>query len=330
MSGKRSGGWWKIPAQIIASIAVLYVLIQQADLDKIRIALEGTDLRWLLFAAVVKTLSLSLHEVRLWVTLHAWKKTPFLPVLAIGYLSGLLNSVLPIRGGDLVAMGLLKKELGVSGPAAVAAVGITGFLEAAAFGVFVLGVIVIGASEWQALVGVAETAAAQNWLILLVFGAVFGGVGVAVLGKRLAGDEPSEPRPGPIQLIRETIVQTGTGLTAWGPMVANVALAIVQVLLVVAAFWALLPALGLDIELPILAVCGVVALGSMAAIVLPPSLGAGTAATAVFVLGAFGVSEADALAFTAISWLAASVPPFFLGLVPMIRRIGRLGELVRG
>ncbi|MCP4808323.1 MAG: flippase-like domain-containing protein [Proteobacteria bacterium] len=329
MSERRSG-WWKIPAQVLASAVVLYVLVRQADPMAVLAALSEASVAWVLIAAAVKALGLALHELRLWVMLQAWRKTPIMPVLSIGFLSGLLNSVLPIRGGDLVAMGLLRKELDVSTPAAVAAVGITGFVEAAVFGVFVLGVMVLGASEWEQLVGVAETAAAQNWLTLAVFGATIGAVGLGVLGRKLRSDAPTESRPGVVQLVRDTVVQTGTGLTSWGPIAANVGLAAVQVLLVVGSFWAILPALGLHVEFPLLAVCGVVALGSIAAVVLPPSLGAGAAATSVFVLGAFGVSEADALAFTAISWIANSVPPFILGIGPLTKRIGRIGELVRG
>lgn len=323
------GSRWKLPLQLVASALILGALIYSAEPEEVLVAIRKADLRWVVAATAIKLLGLVLHELRLWVTLLAWRRTPLGHVLSIGFVSGLMNTVLPVRGGDIIAMGLLKKELDVPAPAAVAAVGITGFLEAAAFGVFVLAVIVLGASDWEQLVGAAETAQAQGWLTLAVFGAVFGSVAVVVLGRRLGG-EPKPDKKGVLALVRETVVQAGTGLSAWGPLAANLALAVVQVSAVVFSFWALLPALGLELEFPLLAVCGVIALGSVAAVVLPPTTAAGTAATAVFVLGAFGVVEADALAFTALTWVANSVPPLLVGLVPSLRRIGQLGELIRG
>jgi len=325
----KRGSRWKLPLQIIASAAILGALLWSANPDEVAAALAGADLRWVAAACCIKATGLMLHELRLWVSLLAWRRPPLWHVLTIGFVSGLLNTVLPIRGGDLIAMGLLKKELDIPTPAAVAAVGITGFLEAAAFGVFVLGVVLLGASEWEQLVGAAETARAQGWLTLAVFGAVFGSVGLVFVGRRLGRSEPEPEKKSVLDLIRETVVQTGAGLSAWGPLAANLALAAVQVAAVVGSFWCLLPALGLEIELSLMAVCGVIALGSVAAVVLPPSTAAGTAATAVFVLGAFGVSEADALAFTALGWVANSLPPLVIGLVPTLRRIGRIGELLR-
>ena len=73
----------------------------------------------------------------------------------------------------------------------------------------------------------------------------------------------------------------------------------------------------------------VIGLGSVAAVALPPSLGAGPAATSVFVLAFFGIGEADALGFAALSWLANSLPPLVLGILPLWSRIGRLSDLTR-
>ena len=49
----------------------------------------------------------------------------------------------------------------------------------------------------------------------------------------------------------------------------------------------------------------------------------------MFVLGFFGVTEPDALAFTAISWVVNTVPPLLCGLVPLVRRIPMLGQVLR-
>ena len=321
---------WKLPVQILASALIVGALLYSAEPGEVLAAVRQADMRWVLAGMCIKLVGLFLHEVRLWVTLLAWRRTPFFHVMSIGFLSGLMNALLPIRGGDLIAMGLLQRELDVPAPAAVAAVGITAFIEAAVFGLFLLAVIAFGASDWEELVGAARTAQAQGWLTLAIFGAVFGSVGLVLVSRRLRKGEPEPEKKGVVALVRETVVQAGTGMTAWGPVAGNVVLAFAQVAAVVVAFWTLLPALGLELDFPVLAVCGVIALGSMAAIVLPPSTAAGTAATAVFVLGAFGVSEADALAYTALTWIVASGPPFIVGFIPALRRMGRIGELIRG
>ena len=112
-------------------------------------------------------------------------------------------------------------------------------------------------------------------------------------------------------------------------MVLNLILAAVQVVFVVGCFAALLPTVGLELEpdMPLMAVSGVIAFGALSAIVLPPSLGAGPAVAAVFVFGMFGVSEDQALAFAAMSWIANTAPVVLLGFVPLWRRLRHFGSL---
>lgn len=315
--------------QALASALVLAVLVHDADLERVRDSLAQADLAWLLLAIGLKALGLTLHEVRLWVSLLPWGRPPLLRVIPIGYVSALSNIALPVRGGDLLAAALLRRELGVPGPVALAAVAITGFLEAALFGVFVLGVIVVGASRWEELLGATATLRAMGTMTALTLGALFGTVALVMLSRRI------RPGPAPIEgvrpllLLRETVLRTGEGLGAFGPLALNVGLSALQVLLVVGSFWAVLPALGLSPPMPLLAVSGLIALGSVAAVVLPPSLGAGPAATAVMVLGFFGVAEPQALGFAALSWVANSVPPVVLGLGPLWRRLGQVRALLR-
>ena len=126
--------------------------------------------------------------------------------------------------------------------------------------------------------GGATTRQATGTLTLLTLGAVFGTVFLVLIARRLKNPQ-EEPGRSPISLLKQTVVHTGEGLSDWGPLAINILLAALQVALVVLSFWAILPALGLEIELSILAVCGVIGLGSIASVVLPPSFGAGTAAT---------------------------------------------------
>ena len=112
---------WVFPVQILASLSIIGLLIMQADLGRVRAELAGASLSWLLVATLIKSASLTLHEVRLWISMMPDHKRPAWPVIGIGYTSGLANAVLPARGGDIVAVALLKKEQGVPVPAAVAA-----------------------------------------------------------------------------------------------------------------------------------------------------------------------------------------------------------------
>lgn len=318
---------WTLLGQVAASLVVITLLLRDAQWDAVLAAMRQADWRWLLVATLAKAAGLTLHELRLWVSLLPWHRLPLRGVLAIGYVSGLTNTILPIRGGDLLAAALLRKEHKVAGGTALAAVGITGFLEAAVFAVFVLAVMVLGAARWEQLLGVVATRNAMGTATLLALGSVFGSVVLVLVSRRLSSQGPG-PGPGPLALLKDTLVRAGEGLSALKPLLINLALAALQVAVVVLSFWALLPAMGLTPPVPLLAVSGVIAVGSLAAVVLPPSLGAGPAAAAVFVLGFFGVGEAEALGFAALSWTANSVPPLVLGIGPLWSRAGRVRELL--
>ena len=94
-----------LPAQAIASVLVIALLVREAEWERVRTAVSGAHLGWLALAVGVKTLGLTLHEVRLWTSLTAaGERRAAWPVIGIGYVSGLLNTVLPVRGGDLLAI----------------------------------------------------------------------------------------------------------------------------------------------------------------------------------------------------------------------------------
>lgn len=318
---------WVFPFQILASLGVIALLVGQADGARIREELAGASVGWLLIATLIKAASLTLHEVRLWISLWPDYRRPGWPVIAIGYTSGLANAVLPARGGDIVAAALLKKEVDVPVPAALAAVGVTALLEALVFALFLLGVMVVGATQWEQLIGPQKAQQAKLLLIgCCIFALLVAAVSI-VMARRKKGDDSE--RKGLVGLIRGILEATGSSLGAGRYVVLNLILAAVQVVFVVGCFAALLPTVGLELEpdMPLMAVSGVVAFGALSAIVLPPSLGAGPAVAAVFVFGMFGVSEDQALAFAAMSWIANTAPVVLLGFVPLWRRLRHFGSL---
>jgi len=320
----------RVAAQVLGSVLVVGLLVRDAEPGAVREALSRSSPAWVLAAALIKAAAVTLHELRIWVALLPWKRAGVMRVVGIGYTAGLLNGVLPARGGDLLAVGMLRSECEVTTTQALAAVAITGFAEALVFGVFVLGVLGLGAAQWELLLGPDGSARALTGLSLLTVAALFGAAMVVIVARRLKGPDPEdEARPSPADWVRRAVVDAGEGLSAWGPLAANLGLSIIQVALVVASFWALLPALGLDPPLPLLATCGVIAVGSVAAVVLPPGLGASQAATSVFVLAFFGIDEASALAFAALGWLTNTGPALALGFVPFWRRLSGIPALLR-
>ena len=326
---KESAKPWVFPLQIVASLTVIALLIRGADVDRVREELAGASLLWLFLATLIKAASLTLHEVRLWVSMMPDHRRPALPIISIGYTSGLANSILPARGGDLMAVALLKKEQDVPVPAAVAAVAVTALLEALVFAIFLVMVMLVGATQWEQLIG-PEKAQQVLWVLLgcCVFAVTVAVVSIFLAKRRPKEDSKTKER-GLKVLIRKTLEETGASLGAGRYVLINLGLAAIQVCLVVGCFLALLPTVGIELNpnMPVLAVSGVIAFGALSAIVLPPSLGAGPATAAVFVYGLFGVTRDQALAFAAMSWIANTAPVLLLGLIPLLRRIRHFGSL---
>ncbi len=316
--------------QALVSLAILVLLVRQVELQAIAQSFGSASLGWLLIALACKTVGLTLHELRLWVSLMPTHHRRAWPVVVIGYAAGLVNTVLPMRSGDLFAIVLLKTEQDLPGPAAISAVGLTAFLEAFAFGVFLLGVLLLGAPHFDSLLGATSTSRATGAVSMLALGSLVGAAIAVFLARRL-GEAPQEERP---SVLREGLKGTlrAIGEHLGHPKLAfcNLALAFGQVLCLVVTFWCLLPAVGADTALPLLAVSGILAVGSLASIVLPPTMAAGPAAVSIFVLGFFGIGEAQALAYAALSWAVNVVPALVVGAVPLWRRVGLLGEAVLG
>ncbi len=298
-------------AQLLASALVIYVLVRDLDQAEVASARERVSLGWLAAAMGVKGLGLCMHELRLWLCLPA-PRPPFFRVFAVGSVAGMMNLVLPARGGDLLAIALLNRECGVRVSAATAAVGLVAFLEAAVFGVFLCGVLALGAARWVSVIG----AEAHGEATLLVGGITGAGlVGILALfflgrSERLRGVS----LPGPLRWIRATADDAGSVLATPLEVTKHLVLAAAGVGLTLGGFALALPAVGLSLPLPLLAAAGVLALSSVAGVALPPTFAAGPAAVSVAVLAAFGATRPEALAYAGAYWLVAHVPAGLLGL----------------
>lgn len=303
----------RLALQVAASVAVLYVLARDLDQGRLSEVLARASWGWLGVALVVKGAALMIHELRLWVALPA-PRPPVMQVVGIGLVAGMLNLVLPARGGDVAAIALMHRECKVPASTATAAVGIVTFLEAAIFGLFLLGALALGATRWREMIGAEALAQAQGALGLITLGGVAVAVGLVVVGRLLKRRAPSGKGWTPLDLVRDTASDTSAAFGTPGRAAMHLGLGALQVATTLGGFTAGLPAVGLDVEAPWLAASGVLAFSSVAAVVLPLSLGAGPAAASTLVLGAFGVDGASALAFAGAWWLVAHVPAVALGL----------------
>jgi len=286
---------------------------------------------WLFVATLIKAASLTLHEVRLWISMMPDHRRPAWPIIGIGYTSGLVNAILPARGGDIVAVALLKKEHDVPVPAALAAVGVTAMLEALVFALFLMVVLILGGAHWDKM-QIDGGWAIQPHQAMIGLGICCGvamAIGIFAIHLSRKKQTDSSEKKGISRLVRKTLEETGVSLGSWRHVALNLLLALVQVFLVVGCFAALIPTVGLELDpdLPILAVSGVIAFGALSAVLLPPSLGAGPAVSAVLVFSAFGVEKDQALAFAAMSWFANTIPVLTLGLWPLLSKLRHFGSL---
>ncbi len=298
-------------AQLLASLLVIYVLARDLDQEEVAGALARVSVGWLVAAMAVKGLGLCMHELRLWLCLPR-PRPPFMRVFSVGAVAGMMNLALPARGGDLLAIALLNRECGVRASAATAAVGLVAFLEAAVFGVFLCGVLALGAARWIAVIGEqahGEAMALVGGITALGLVALLAVV-LAARSERLAG----VALPGPLRWVRATADDAGAVLAGPTEITVHLGLAAAGVGLTLGGFALALPAVGLDIPLPVLAAAGVLALSSVAGVALPPTFAAGPAAVSVAVLAAFGATRADALAYAGAYWLVAHIPAGLLGL----------------
>ena len=292
---------------------------------------------WLVGAIVLKSTTLFLHEVRLWMAFDA-PRPPMLRVCAIGFAAGVINLVAPGRAGDFASIAMLRRECNVSVGAATTAVGLVAFLEAAMLAVFLLIVIGLGAINFEevyvnmATIEQIDFDASGHLESLLrvvgfslIAGTFIGAIAVVIWVKRGHQIQASSPPKGRIQsVMMDTISATMSQLSSPKNLLANAGLAGLQVLGMVGAFAMAMPAVGIHIAYPWVAAAVILLLSSVAAIGLPPALAAGPALASMAVFPLFGVGSIDdigqlasdprILAYTGSYWIISQVPAALFGI----------------
>lgn len=320
---------WKGVLSLGLSVAVIWVFIQDANTQDLQALLLNLNWTWLAAALIIKSISLTIHEYRLWLG-FGQPRPPIQKTMQIGFASALLNMLFPGRAGDIAAIAMLHKNCNVPVGTATFAVGMVGFFEGAIFGLMMILVLLLNAPMWIQFLG--EETHLQS--LQTISGVTLLGIVIvvvaAVVGRRFT-EAPPEEQDGfsPLTWIQDTFRQTQNNLTSVKYILLNSLASVAEVWLMIASFAMGFEMLGLESSMidlsPLLtwSLSGLVlGLSAVASIVFPQTYGAGSAAASVLILGFFGFDQTQALGFASIWWLISQVPTLVLGL-PSLWMIGR-------
>ena len=262
----------------------------------------------------IKTFTLLIREVRLWLVLSK-PRSSFQQTLCVGFASGLLHTFLPGRGGDLAALLMLKKYCKRSAAESAYAVGICSFFEIFVFGVLLLFYLLIDQSLWRDTLGDQLMNQSINSTLLILFGSLIFVVIAMMIGRRvIPRAEEEEQSFSIIAFLKDCFQHTHKGLSSKNTLLIQLFASLLEVYLMLYSFALGLQALGIETALPLSMSALVLAFASLAAILLPPSYGAGPAAAIAFVFALFHLSETEALAYSSIWWIISQVPPTITGI----------------
>ena len=303
------------------SVAVIAVFIQDANTQDLWTLLYNLNTTWLIGALFLKSISLTIHEYRLWLGFGE-PRPPIQQTMQIGFASALLNILFPGRAGDIAAIAMLHKKCSVPVGTATFAVGMVGFFEGAIFGLMMVMVLLLNAPMWIQFLGEdIHVQSLQTISGLTLLGIVIVVV-AGIIGRRFT-DETSEHTTefSPTAWIKDAFSQTQTNLTNIRYILFNSLASLAEVWLMIASFAMGFEMLGLESSLvdftPMLtwSLSGLVlGLSAIASIVFPQTYGAGSAAASVFILGFFGFDQTQALGFASVWWIISQVPAVLLGL----------------
>lgn len=305
---------WSFWLQLFLSLLILLLLSLDSQLEDVQNALTESSWLWLGGALLLKLITLFIHEFRLWLALTE-PRPPIAQTMTIGFASGAINLVLPGRAGDIAAIAMLQKVCKLKPGVAAYAIGMASFFEAALFGLMLMGVFILGASQWEAALGAFEHSRALNWVSAVTLGGIILVILAAIVGSRLKPQAEESPDGFSIRsFIEDAFRQTGTALRSPKYILLNILVAGIEVWGMVFSFALGFWALGIDIPTPWTAAAVMLGFSALAAVILPPTYGAGPAAAAVFVLSLFGIPQSTALAYAALWWVISQIPCAMIGI----------------
>ena len=304
---------WIAGLQLFLSILLLVLFASSLQQDDIIHTLSQCSISWLIFALLLKSLSLLLREVRLWLALPL-PRPRFVPTMNIGLFTGALHTFLPLRGGDLLSIGLLNKNLNIPIPKASFAVGLCAFLEMLVFGVIAVLTLISTQHLWFEVHALYQEI--LSWM------SVATGIGIfifilAILTAKFASP-PEDEQPSLVQsIIPEMVRLLQSSVVSRNYMFSNIALTVADVLVMLLSFSCIFYCLNISCPLPFTVSTLILGVSAVAAFALPPSYGAGPAASAILIFSLFQLPEENALAYAAIWWVLSQVPSLLFGIPAM-------------
>ena len=297
--------------QLFLSLLLLWLFVSSFQHENILESILECSFEWLGIAVCLKSISLFLREIRLWMALPT-PRPQLLPTMLIGLFTGALHTFLPMRGGDILSVALLHKKLNISIPKATFAVGFCAFLEMFVFGVLAIITLLMTQHLWFHIHDLYTEI--LSWISLST------GLGVvifalAVLLARIKAPEPEEESPSLLQSMYPQILQMlRNSVVSRKYIIYNILLTIADVCMMLLSFACIFNCLHISCDLPFTVSTLILGISAVAAFALPPSYGAGPAASAILVFSLFQLSEEDAIAYAAIWWVLSQFPSLLFGI----------------
>jgi glycosyltransferase 2 family protein len=301
---------------VLVSIAFAYLAVRDVQLRDVWDGLRSSNYLWLLPALAMLAVAVLLKAIR-WRYLYAREtRPPTGPVVTSTLVGYFFNSILPLRAGEVARVVALKRRAGTSMAESSATVVIEH-----AYDVLILLVLLFVTAPWLPQVNWIDTAAALA--IALSAALVATMIVLAVWGLRPLHFllRPLARLPflsaERVEHIGDNLGQGLAALRRPGLVVAAIGLTTLFWLAVAASTWFLM--IGFHLHVSLLGALLVVAATTLAMVLpsAPSALGVFEAAVLV-ALGAYGISDADALSF-ALVFHALNILPWLVAGVLLLR-----------
>ncbi|MCB9777269.1 MAG: flippase-like domain-containing protein [Alphaproteobacteria bacterium] len=306
------------------SLAVVLWFQEQIELGALRDALSTVSVPWFVGGLLLNTVAAGLHEGRTWLSLPR-PRPRILPVLDACFAGGLINLFVPMRGGDVATVVLLRRSLGVSLPVGAAAIGLCNLLEMLVFALGLPVLVVVGLEPLGRLLGETTVLRVSLGVAGVAVAAAAGTAGAVVAGRWMAARPGVFGRAGGV--VAAVLGTIAGALSTPRDVLGHGALAALQVVLLYLGFMAAMLSVGIGgPELPLMT-ASLVAASALASLLVPSSWGVGLAGAAGAVFDAFGLPPELALSCAAVHWLTGHVPAAALGFLGVWRVGLPLSEL---
>lgn len=295
--------------QILVSFIAIYICFHDVEKKQILNIFSKISIPLLVCSLILKTIGLIFRETRLWLILEK-PRPSFEKTMYIGLASGMLHTFLPLRGADVISIGMLKQYCAVDISRASVAVALSSFFEMLVFGFFLI-TILFFQPFWYEKLGVEIFQRSIFSTTSLLIAGIFIVSAFAFRGKTTS---PSSEQTSPLKTFMRDVCLHTHKAVAIKHLLTQIGVSVLEIMLMIVSFVMGLMALSININAPIGVVSIIMALSAISAIALPPSYGAGPAAVITFVLQLFGCSTEESFAYSGVWWILSQLPTICTGI----------------